>query len=155
MKCQKYHKLISDYADNCLDSSYVDEVLEHIAECGECKRFYLNELKLKDYIKSSFSPTNVRVDVTASVMSKIGVKHVQKKSRFMYYVAGFAVFAFLGGTVAFFQGSYSNNSFANNDKSAIESGAEEKLQEFVLEHLDRTNINNFSTMTVSSVVYEK
>ncbi|MBC7195921.1 MAG: zf-HC2 domain-containing protein, partial [Deferribacterales bacterium] len=145
MKCQKYHKLISDYADNCLDSSYVDEVLEHIAECGDCKRFYLNELKLKEYIKSSFPASNVRVDVTASVMSKIGVKKVQKKSRFMYYVAGFALFAFLGGMAAFFQGTYSTNTFANNDKAVINSGAEEKLQEFVFEHLDRTNINNFST----------
>jgi len=155
MKCQKYHKLISDYADNCLDLSHVDEVVDHISECGDCKRFYLNELKLKEYIKSSFSNANIKVDVTSSVMSKIGVKHVQKKSRFMYYVAGFVIFAFLGGTVTFFQGSYSNSSFANNDKTAIENGDEVKLQEFVLEHLDRTNINNFSAMTVSNVVYEK
>lgn len=154
MKCQKYRKLISEYADNCLDLPLVDEILEHISVCSHCKRFYLNELKLKEYIKSSFLATNARVDVTSSVMSKIGVKPEQKKRRFMYYIAGFAIFVFLGGAITFFQRSYSDRIFAKN-VSAIENSEEVKLKEFVFEHLDKTNLNNLSNVAVSSVVYEK
>ncbi|MBZ4642494.1 MAG: hypothetical protein PWQ25_1472 [Deferribacteres bacterium] len=155
MKCLKYRKLIADYADNVLAESLVSEVLEHIADCPDCKKFYLNELKLKDFVKSSYPVNAYKIDVTSSVMSKISVTAKTKKRRLPYFVAASIVFAILGISALLYESNFKGSYMADNTNKNIETASEEKLKELVLEHLDRSNFNNVNTINVSSVVYEK
>ena len=154
MKCQKYRSLISEYIDGRLGNALSNKLLEHIANCKNCKTFYLNELKLKDFIKSSFTKNYPKIDVTSSVMQKINPKKKEKYNK-KYYVISASIIFFVFSTLSLFLLDVNKNGIIVSKNKTDTEVEEKKLEEFVLEHIDKANSINVSGVRLSNVVYEK
>lgn len=152
MECLKYHRMISEYIDGSLGQSSEESLLAHLSECESCSNFYKNELKLKSFIKDSYSMSAKKVDLTRNIMSMITEKQQPVKSkkslnlRRFVYVASFFV---LAGASYMFSNIFENKSQVSSVQKS------DKLEELVLEHMDRSNVIAVSGISIANVVYEK
>lgn len=154
MECLKYRKMVSEYIDGFLDKSSEENLLSHMSSCENCSIFYKNHLRLKSYIKDVYSTPLKKVDFAKSVMSAVKNKEVvvrNKKSpiyKNFLYAASF--FLIMGTAFLIF------SSISSDKKDKIPSAQKSnKLEELVLEHMDRSNVIAVSGISIANIVYEK
>lgn len=154
MECLKYRKMISEYIDGFLSKSSEENLLSHMSSCEDCNTFYKNHLKLKSYIKDAYSVPLKKVDFTKSIMSTIKNKELVVRNKrspihknFLYAASFFLI---MGAAFLIF----SNISSDKNDKISSAQKSD-KLEELVLEHMDRSNVIAVSGISIADVVYEK
>ena len=154
MECLKYRRMISGYIDGFLCKSYEENLLAHISSCDHCNNFYKNSLKLKSYIKDAYTMPYKKVDFTKNVMSSIRSKKTPSPGKrthgykIFLYAASF--FLLMGAALLVF------NSMVSDKASEVSSAQKsDKLEELVLEHMDRSNVISVSGISIASVVYEK
>ncbi|MGA1845969.1 zf-HC2 domain-containing protein [Deferribacter abyssi] len=147
MDCTKYRKIISMYVDNELSDNELNDLINHIKLCDNCKTYYENILVLKESIKASFTTNIDNYDKSTEIMSRIKkntgkVSYSKRKNYFMWVSVIAALFILV---VSF---------YLYNNLSSEKIVEQYKLEKYVAEHLEKNRVIDLDSH-MSKVNYEK
>lgn len=137
MDCSSVKLLLSSYIDNDLDDKQSKTVTAHISKCSSCKCELGNMYKMRDMIKSVYSPKG-EVDFSAGIMARIKAEPARNKKtektrgkrmslagKFIYAgAAAAAALIAIGATISYFQYGGSQTLVQQDNK----------FEEYTLEH---------------------
>lgn len=78
MKCSYVENYINLYLDGELETETVEELLNHIKECGECRKKYIELSKLHNSLENLFTEKELPKGFEEELLNKIYEKPVEK-----------------------------------------------------------------------------
>lgn len=71
MNCEKYTELIEKYLSAEIKDTELEQLKDHIGECGSCRKKYEQLSGLEEIVKESFTSTTTAVQASETILSKL------------------------------------------------------------------------------------